>query len=76
VSRLQQIWVLASRPWASGLPTVVLLSLPRFPSLIWRLNERLRQENRVLKEESDILKKAQGSMGSSSPRNGHEVRIH
>jgi transposase len=35
-------------------------------------NERLRLENRILKEERDILKRPR----SSSPRNGHEVRVY
>jgi transposase len=43
-------------------------------------NERLRLENRVLKEERDILKKHVLSLSkgphSSSRRNGHEVRVY
>jgi transposase len=38
-------------------------------------NERLRLEIRVLREEREILKKAQGSMGSSSQAKDHEVRV-
>jgi transposase len=37
-----------------------------------RENERLRLENRILKEGRDILKRPR----SSSPRNGHEVRVY
>lgn len=35
-------------------------------------NERLRVENRILKEERDILKRPR----SSSPMNGHEIRVY
>ncbi len=40
-----------------------------------RENERLRLENRILKEERDILKKAQSALGSSSRANAREVRV-
>ena len=64
--------------WVADYRPTDLVSAPQAD--LARENERLRLENRILKEERDILKKHVLSLSkgprSSSPRNGHEVRVY
>ncbi len=64
--------------WVSEYPPADLVAAPQADFACE--NERLRLENRILKEERDILKKhvlsPSKGLPSSSPRNGHEVRVY
>ena len=57
--------------WVSEYRPTDLVAAPQAD--LARENERLRLDNRILKEERDILKKGPRS---SSPRNGHEARVY
>jgi transposase len=59
--------------WLAQYRPADLISAPQAD--LARENERLRLENRVLKEERDILKKAPNASGSSSRASGREVCI-
>ncbi|AHI24999.1 helix-turn-helix, Fis-type transposase IS3/IS911 family protein [Komagataeibacter xylinus E25] len=66
-TRVAADWVLANPLWVNGWWLTVRASRHPRLRLSWRENGRFRLENRILREEREILKKATRFFASQKP---------